>query len=963
MTGCLEEENTLPALVPEEQIFKDEYDRREYIDNYITYTIDYMSSESNGWDLFETVDIVHLFKHPDIQIDDWDCITVGVSKMHEIIKIIDTFNEKHVTSKREAIIAERQAIIDAEYEEAVRKAEEKGKTYDKPKKEVYTDDLVFDNPYTYVVRIGEDSETPPVEYQPKLLIDPDRHGAIYLDVSKYGIPYVCFEFKSRWGMYNDMITQESDWVMNGVRAANVSAYMYDANGNVNMEAAPTFVDEDGLNKAAKQNIYMSGNIALGGEGFSWDSLMLLCNALELVNKGWSGNSFEQSSDENFTYYTLTMTANVFDIDPDLISSQPDSIEAPCIRLVATFNPLTQSCLNWTIDTYTESRGLDADVHELSDVYEVNVHEYKVDTNDYEGMRQSIKNWVNENAIKTDTVYYAFAQNKKQDLIGVLDTGIYGYNTETRIDGELYVCLEASQQEDGTIVGTYIKATDYEQAELEEDPEAYIIKHSVPVTIACCVVNEDGEILGYVVDGKTKLTQTNGTVYYIVDYEKNDSGFKDVKVMTSDLISRLLTVYTKTYTLNESQNAELAKIVQDENRGALALRDHVNEMFAEAEKTQKEQELLKASQLLAESTYANTSSDISDFSMNGETEEFKASFADVVIANGFTKGESWKHSTDVINFSATEYKNESNQSIYIKTNGDDIDVLATTTDSIVFHSGVKVGMTAKEVNAALNNSRAMFKDDVLILKNKSHTMIIELEGKTVALIMLVSNDYYQRMPKKEGVQVPTEEVVPDEQPIVEEDVETEAPADVVDNEQYNKADGSKYLAASADVNFDGDLAVVSLDDGPLILDSSIDEVIEGLGFQNNGPYLHMTDSLCVSGVSYIDAEWEAIYLGMYELETVEDLVNAIDSTDGKLYVFMTDSNRLTFYNGLKVGLSCDHAMAILANGSSFVDGVLIAKSESHTLVIYADENNNVQSIALVLNSYYDEVPEIVAAGTI
>jgi hypothetical protein len=575
-TGCVEEEEPLPVIIPEQQIFNDKYERNSEITDNLTYKYDYITTKStynNG-----NMEVLALFNHMKVQVDSWDCITVGSTTMGELIATIDKANENYVKTKTDAVIAERQAAIDKEYEEAKAKAEAKGKTYDKPKKEARTDDIYFEAPYTYTVTVGTNNKAVPGEYKPTLLVDPSKNKAMLIIVSKYGIPYVGFDFYSVNDLYNTKITQESDWILNGIGAAYVGDMVDETTGT-----APDYVDADGRNKAAKQNIYMSGNIAFGGEGFTWESLMILCDALQLV-EGNRVHGFKQSSDENFTYYTIQLCANPFELLKDG-ESYGDFVAVPVIQLIATFDPLSQVCLNWTLSTFSTPLKYNKRNHELSDPTDVNIHQYQVDTNNYEGMRNTIQKWIEENSASKKTVYYAFDKDGK--VFGTVNTGIKNVTIEPIINGENYICVSYDERLGGSVEGKYIKVTDMTHAESLEDPtqaQEYIDKNTHTLIIRCCALNDKDEILGYVEDDMKTLYDTkDGIVYHIAQSNKTSNGYQDVLVLTEENVSQLIMLYTKTYKLDADQNIELQSIANE--KGIPALKEHIDEMFAEAEAEQ------------------------------------------------------------------------------------------------------------------------------------------------------------------------------------------------------------------------------------------------------------------------------------------------------------------------------------------------------------------------------------------
>ena len=572
-------------LIPEEltmhpidRMINDKYERNDEITDEMTYTMGYLTPIDTYYNDFE---VLPLFEHIKIQVDGWQCVTVGVTTMAELVQIIDQTNEAYIKEKTNALIAERQAAIDAEYEAAVKKAQEKGKTYDKPKKEVRTDDIHFEAPYTYDIRFGDYDDTTK-EYQPTLLINPLSTGLIYFNVYKYNIPYVVFDFSAGDGRYVSRITQESEWIMNGAAAASLSLYAQNNETDAELSAKIVEItDVDGRNKIAKQNMYMSGNIAFGGEGFTWNSLMLLCDALNLVEDDYY-HSFSQSSNSEFTFYTIILHTNIF--DSNLESNLSTKYVFPSIKLVATFDPLTQVCINWTIETYSQCQSFSDMKAEFGETFSVNVHEYKVDTNDYAGMRQSIKDWIAQNSVQTTTKYVAFDEDDGK-MFGVVENGLHNVTVEIEIDGTVYTCIDYFVDVGGTIYGQYVSEEDMAASEQIEDPvraSAYIKERAKSLRIDCCVFDEQGKIIGTVYADEHTLQNAQGK-YYIADYNWTDSGYGDVRVLTNDMVYELLLTYAKVYRLSAAQSDDMRAVFNQD--GLVAVKTYINDLFAEAEAQQ------------------------------------------------------------------------------------------------------------------------------------------------------------------------------------------------------------------------------------------------------------------------------------------------------------------------------------------------------------------------------------------
>lgn len=604
----------MPIIVPDTQIMEDKYELNNKISNEMSYTIDYITNKPTGFALNTKIESMTFFNHIEVQVDEWDVFTVGVSTLGEVEQIIKNANTKYVTDNTNAVIAKRQAEIDAEYEAEKAKAEAKGKTYDKPKKEVRTDDIHFDEPYAYTVTLAakSSSKTPPAEeYKPTLLIDPSVNATLWFDVSKYGIPYVRITCQLVKNLYNTSITQESDWIITKISAADVSNL-------VNEDNTPKeYVDADGLNKAAKQNIVMSGNINYSGQGFTWDSLRILCHALGLdINKGsWTSNNnnrFQQSSDEKFTYYTIFLSANPYQYDDRFDGEKHETViettnfkgditkttiegiltedvYIPVIQLTATFDKLTQVCLNWSVDMSSTPKHLSEKIHNMSAPIAVNVHEYQVDTNDYAGMRETIQNWIDSNSTTIYAKWIVTGTNKKKPVEGVVNSGTTNIEHEIEVDGVIYKCLSVNQLGNNQWFGYYISEEEFGQIDMlesEQEVNKFIESHKKEWTIKQCLVDAENNIIAdeYI---STQIDIVMDEVkYYIADVQTDAIGNATIKLIPEAGVNTFQVLLSKTYKLNDVETKTIHDLFS--KGGIMAIRNYVNNLFKDAEAAQKEQ---------------------------------------------------------------------------------------------------------------------------------------------------------------------------------------------------------------------------------------------------------------------------------------------------------------------------------------------------------------------------------------
>lgn len=557
-SGCgkeKEKEIPMPVLNPELQLLEDSYECAEEITDFLTCNIDYVST---GDGKLSNTEILDLFEHPKIQVDDWDVVTLGATTMQEVVDIIDAANERYVTEKTDALIAERQKLIDEEYEAAKAKAEAAGKTYNEQKKAVRTDDINFVAPYGYWLQFaGEEGY---YDYTPTYLVNPSIFKTLYLVVYKYDIPYMYFTFHST-RIYNTGITQESDWVVNAAQASYVGDHINQETGEL-----LSYVDVDGLNKAAKKNMRMSGNILFSGEGFTWKSLEILCHALGLP-EGVKSAGYEQSSNRQFAYYTIEFRANPFEVDETLLGYT--GVNVPIVQLVATFDLVAQTCLNWTVNTYNNYESYKDRYHDYSQQLEINVHDYIVDTKDYEGMRETIHKWIDKNCLPYRSEY-CVVDSTTQKVVGILNAGLLNADIEIDVDGTKYVCVEHST-EDGYIDGIYVPKDEYLNG-------SYI--NQKRFWIRCCLLNEDDVLVAYY-DGQTnKIEMINGSIIYVANVETGEHGYKNVKVLDSNAVDQLLLVYVKTYQFNAYDAEVLKEIAQFD--GVIAIEEYLIEVLESEE---------------------------------------------------------------------------------------------------------------------------------------------------------------------------------------------------------------------------------------------------------------------------------------------------------------------------------------------------------------------------------------------
>lgn len=582
-TGC-NSEPMPPEIIPESQIFADKYELNPEITNELTYVKDYIGKTESF--LSSGIDVYTIFDAFKIQVDNWDCITLGLDQMKDIVAVIDKANAKYIEEETAKIVAERQAIIDAEYEKAKTEAEKRGKEYTKEKRKVRTDDIKFEEPYNYYLTYHTNNGDVYEYYEPTALIDPSKQSYLQLDVAKYGIPYVSFEFVST-NLYNYKITQESDWYLNGVTAAYVRDYApteQEIKEGTN-KVAPDFVDVDYKNKAAKKNIILSGNIAMNGEGFTWETLMKLCSALEL-SEGKSRHGFTQTSDNQFTYYTINILSSPYSTE-EMAATTETGMTLPYAQLIAKFDPVSQVCIDWVINLYSMDETWRAGVeHQYTTPNKVNIHDYQVDTNNYEQMRREIDEWIEANAMPYSVKYAVFDQ--KDNFIGFSDNGLRDAEYELVIDGVVYKALDAFAGKENDAFGTYMSENEVaEYATILDAVEQseYYKKHVKDVDVKCYFVDDKNNLIQPFDHQATKFKfDKDDNTYYIAKMQKDDGGYQNVKLLSEENVSKLMVQYIKTYELDQAQGKRLQEIFNSD--GIPAMQTYINELFKEEEEQQK-----------------------------------------------------------------------------------------------------------------------------------------------------------------------------------------------------------------------------------------------------------------------------------------------------------------------------------------------------------------------------------------
>lgn len=619
---------TLPA---EQQILLDTYQQNPNISEWMTYTsvtATYIQNpESTKPKIY--VGLWQLYDNQKVQVDCMDLITIGKSTMGDIVNGVDKANKTMISNAIENVRKQRQDAIDAAYEEARAAAAAKGKTYTKEKQIADVSDLSYVEPYTY--RLAKDTKETKkeikqqypydwYEYDADFLVDPAVDKTLYLFVYKYGAPYVQYTFKNfavkvtnaSSGMqgsvklYNSQIDQEKDWVLTGIAPADCS-FLVDRETLY----VPPYVDQDWRSLGSKNNMITEGNIRFGGgdiansgDGFTWDSLMTLCHALELskkedVKSSWRAKTtyvtheknmtYIQTSDDgsqlgkDFTYCTIYLPINQMFVQ----KNNEDAYVIPFATMTATFDRKTNNCINWSIDYTQDAHVFKAGTtFEVGSVLEVNTREHKLDTTDYNGMLQTVDNWVKENAVNADFGYYLVDDGGA--VIGKLDNGLSNYHVDPLVNGEQWYCVE-SPSDDSKMEGRYVNSATREKVlnSSPADVDEALRNASQHYFVVCMAttIGQKGKIqpLAYFDNTGYMRTENSDSQYFIhsIEYDKM-TGYKNAVIIDGDVYNKLLEMYIRTFRFNTEMQDTIEAMYEDYNKGALEIYKYMKKWVEERE---------------------------------------------------------------------------------------------------------------------------------------------------------------------------------------------------------------------------------------------------------------------------------------------------------------------------------------------------------------------------------------------
>jgi hypothetical protein len=645
--------------------------------------------------------------------------------------------------------------------------------------------------------------------------------------------------------------------------------------------------------------------------------MKFCKARGLV-EGSKKHGFTQSSDKQFTYYTIYFAANPFEKED--VNVYDDEVQIPWIKLLATFDPLSQVCVNWTIDMTTSPTSLKNKVHTLSSAFKVNVKDYQVDTNDYEGMRQDIAKWVDSHKSTYKVAYCAQENNAENNTIfGIVDTGNKNTSVEIVIDGKTYITYSGGEWVNGGCFGYYIEAEKIMEAEAQTsqaESEKIIDKNKKALTIGCYIIDASNNIVCKFDPSMHIFTTANGTPIYIVSYEETDSGYRNAKLLDADTADQLITLYAKTYRLDETQ---VETMYTKFNAGGLpGVKQYVDDLFAEAEAAQKEQQENMSGNnknTSAAKLESNTTEDLSEFTYNGKTYTLDSVSYDI-FASAFTTDKVYSLISSLVNINGVAHMRGDNDNVIFVTdesNGRQY-VFGTRAPDIEFFDGIHAGMSVSELKKKMG---AAYDSELSagIFKSKTHTLLALVVDETVETVFIIDNDYYNT------------KIEMDISPIIMEELQKHEPL-VTTVTKNTTEDLSKIKINMAEHNF-------------LTMNK---KYLTDLGYQSQiaNQFALVDDYVYLFGYSFVNS--------------AKSTIRTLPYGDTLQFVYVTNENdinqpEMEFYNGIRVGISKKELTSLLPEGY-FVDetaGKYVVNNGEVTMLISCE--SVVSYIVLMKNDTY------------
>lgn len=220
------------------------------------------------------------YQMPTVQIDDKHPIDLGTTTLGEVYAM---FMGISVDEQIRTAQADDDGLLDKTPEEI---EAEKQLAQKEKEDETSTEDSESKPPYSFYLRFDEGEAR---TYAPIYLVSSDLVLTETVDIYKYGEPYVRLIISNLYGE-NQGIRQESDLIITGVEVLNCKV---------------KYADPDGLNSAAKKNIWINGGFSFTGDNYEFHTIPRVFEDWGLTlgdGYGYNSQYFTRTEDDNFYYY-------------------------------------------------------------------------------------------------------------------------------------------------------------------------------------------------------------------------------------------------------------------------------------------------------------------------------------------------------------------------------------------------------------------------------------------------------------------------------------------------------------------------------------------------------------------------------------------------------------------------------------------------------------------------------------
>ena len=163
----------------------------------------------------------------------------------------------------------------------------------------------------------------------------------------------------------------------------------------------------------------------------------------------------------------------------------------------------------------------------------------------------------------------------------------------------------------------------------------------------------------------------------------------------------------------------------------------------------------------------------------------------------------------------------------------------------------------------------------------------------------------------------------------------------ENSSQEPDDTDKFLTEIAEINTTNDISKFLVGEEEWNVQTIGLEFIKNKGFRSDTNFfMTANEAIAISGLIYSNES--GIDFGV------------IEGHDNVIYGIKVNTDKITFYNGVKVGMLIDDALKTLnVDGLEMMDGYIIIKSEQNTLLLVADfDDNYIDDIYLLNNTFFD-----------